>query len=241
MEDDSLEGEDCLLPVLFTPDSKQARLKPRMFFSDTTPVKHEPFPVFLGLVFDRTMSFTKHTNEVKRRMLKRVNALRALTGTSWGADTNTLRVTYKSYVEPVALYGLECYGVSGTAICDRPVNREPLLKAQRNAAKVISGCVPGTPNDLLLVESKLTPINVLATQAAATATERYMRMPASHPTRIAMERTISAKQKLKSRRSWPIVGSSVAEKSGLNRLPREPNWESPCCSGRWPTSRPALR
>jgi len=54
-----------------------------------------PIPVveetkFLGVVFDRKLSFIPHIKHLKDKCTKALNLLRVLAHTSWGADQETL-------------------------------------------------------------------------------------------------------------------------------------------------------
>ena len=62
------------------------------------PVLHlygSPIPVveeskFLGILFDRKLSFTPHIKYLKAECLKALNLIKVLSHTSWGANRTTL-------------------------------------------------------------------------------------------------------------------------------------------------------
>ena len=66
------------------------------------PVLHlygSPIPVvkeskFLGILFDRKLSFIPHIKYLKAKCLKALNLLKVLSHTSWGADRTTLLMQY---------------------------------------------------------------------------------------------------------------------------------------------------
>ena len=70
------------------------------------PVLHlygSPIPVFeeskfLGMIFDRKLSFIPHIKYLKAKCLKALNLLKALSHTSWDADRTTLLKLYQSLV-----------------------------------------------------------------------------------------------------------------------------------------------
>ena len=70
------------------------------------PVLHlygSPIPVieeskFLGILFDRKLSFIPHIKYLKAKCLKALNLLKVLSHTSWGADRTTLLKLYRSLV-----------------------------------------------------------------------------------------------------------------------------------------------
>ena len=79
------------------------------------PVLHlygSPIPVveeskFLGILFDRKLSFIPHIKYLKAKCLK---ALKVLSRTSWGADRTTLLKLYRSLVWSKLDYGCIIYG-----------------------------------------------------------------------------------------------------------------------------------
>ena len=82
------------------------------------PVLHlygSPIPVvdeskFLGILFDRKLSFIPHIKYLKAKCLKALNLLKVLSHTSWGADRTTLLKLYRSLVRSKLDYGCIMYG-----------------------------------------------------------------------------------------------------------------------------------
>ena len=82
------------------------------------PVLHlygSPIPVveeskFLGILFDRKLSFIPHIKYLKAKCLKALNLLKVLSHTSWGADRYTLLKLYRSLVRSKLDYGCIIYG-----------------------------------------------------------------------------------------------------------------------------------
>jgi len=74
-----------------------------------------PIPVvektkFLGLIFDRKLSFIPHLHYLKEKCLKAINLLRVVAHTSWGADQQTLLHLYRSLIRSKLDYGCIVYG-----------------------------------------------------------------------------------------------------------------------------------
>ena len=82
------------------------------------PVLHlygSPIPVveeskFLGILFDRKLSFIPHIKYLKAKCLKALNLLKVLSHTSWGADRTTLLKLYRSLVRSKLDYCCIIYG-----------------------------------------------------------------------------------------------------------------------------------
>ena len=60
----------------FSVDPHQANLQPNLRFN--------PTPTFLGVTFDRTLSFFKHVSSLKAKFFPRLKALRCISAPSWG-------------------------------------------------------------------------------------------------------------------------------------------------------------
>ena len=78
-----------------------------------TPVPVVEETKFLGVVFDRKLSFIphiKHVKHLKDKCTKALNLLRVLAHTSWGADQETLLQLYRSLIQSKLDYGCIVYG-----------------------------------------------------------------------------------------------------------------------------------
>ena len=81
--------------TLFTPDPMQANTHPRIKISDAElPLVRNP--KLLGVYLDTFFSFNTHCVQVANRVRKRNNVLKALAGTNWGQQKETLLLTYKA-------------------------------------------------------------------------------------------------------------------------------------------------
>ena len=65
---------------------------------------------FLGLHFDKTLTWRNHITYLQSRCASPLNLLRTLSGTSWGADRSCLLRLYKALVRSVLDYGCIVYG-----------------------------------------------------------------------------------------------------------------------------------
>jgi len=53
-------------------------------------LKHNPYPVYLGVTLDRTLSYREHLSRSAAKLKRRNNLIAKLAGTSWGAIASTL-------------------------------------------------------------------------------------------------------------------------------------------------------
>ena len=89
--------------TLLTPDTHQAKIHPNIFIENS----HMPLvkcPRILGVYLDPSLSFNKHSQYVAERVSGRNNILKALAGTSWGQQKETLLITYKAVGRSIINY-----------------------------------------------------------------------------------------------------------------------------------------
>ena len=89
--------------TLLTPDTHQAKIHPRILIENS----HLPLvkcPRILGVYLDPSLSFNKHSQYVAERVPGRNNILKALAGTSWGQQKETLLMTYKAVGRSIINY-----------------------------------------------------------------------------------------------------------------------------------------
>ena len=79
--------------TLFTPDTNQHKIHPQVFIKGKL-VKLDKNPKLLGVTFDTMHSFTSHVNNTVIKAKKKINVMKALAGTTWGQDNETLIITY---------------------------------------------------------------------------------------------------------------------------------------------------
>ena len=76
----------------FTPDTHEHLLHPRVKMADKL-VPLEKKQKMLGVTLDTQLTFIQHCNNIAANMQKRNNVLKALAGSTWGWDKETLLTT----------------------------------------------------------------------------------------------------------------------------------------------------
>ena len=66
----------------FSVDPHQANLQPNLLLLGSR-LRFNPTPTFLGVTFDRTLSFSKRISSLKARFFPRLKALRCISASSW--------------------------------------------------------------------------------------------------------------------------------------------------------------
>ena len=128
----------------FSVDPHQANLQPNLLLLGSR-VRFNPTPAFLGVIFDRILSFSKHVSSLK--------ALRCISSSSWGPSKESL-----SLLLTALLRSLLTYASPGWFPFLSATNFTKLERLHRAASRAITGCLSSYPIPLLLYEASLPPL-----------------------------------------------------------------------------------
>ena len=67
-------------------------------------LRFNPTPTFLGVTFDRTLSFSKRVSSLKAKFFPRLKALGCISASSWGPSEKSLSLLYKVFLRPLLTY-----------------------------------------------------------------------------------------------------------------------------------------
>ena len=138
--------------TLITNYSKEHQYRPTLTLNNS-PIPHTHEAKILGVTYNTSMSFAPHINNITTKTSTRLNALRALSGTQFGKDKETLTLVYKQYIRTVLSYAGPAWAptLSNTQL-------HKLQTTQNKALRIITGCTQSTPIDHLHNETKILPI-----------------------------------------------------------------------------------
>ena len=193
----------------FSVDPHQANLQPNLFLLGSR-LRFNPTPTFLGVTFDRTLSFSKHVSSLKAKFFPRLKALRCISASSWGPSKESLSVLYKSF-----LRALLTYASPGWFPFLSATNITKLERLHRAASRAITGCLSSSPIPLLLTEASLPPLRVTLTHFTLFSYERALRLPTSFP--ISGLARLGVKPRL-CRSSWIAFASTHSPTLTLSPL-----------------------
>ena len=94
---------------------------------------------FLGMVLDNSLRWHKHIAEVKADCMRRMNVLKLLAHTTWGAESQTMLRLYNALIKSKIEYGVEAYG--STCI----TNLKKLNSIQNTALRIATGAYRTSP------------------------------------------------------------------------------------------------
>ena len=159
----------------FSTDPHQATFQPRLNLLGF-PLLFNPTPKFLGVTFDRTLSFGAHVQSLCFKFYPRHKALRSIATASWGPTKESLSLLYKAFVRPVLTYASPGWF---PFLCNTATNHLEVL--HRAACRVITGCLISTPSSLLLLEAQLPPLKLTLEHQTFYSFERALRLPPTSP------------------------------------------------------------
>ena len=129
----------------------------------------ESNPVYLGVTLDQRLTLKKHLRNVKEKALRRLNIVKRLASTTWGADKSTLRQLYLGYVRSSMEYNLALQIVSSET------NRAALDRVESNALHFIAGAMKSTPTAACHIHTNVQPLKLRREAAVLEMVERYRR------------------------------------------------------------------
>jgi ribonuclease HI len=108
---------------------------------------------FLGVIFDKKLTFTPHIIHLRKKCERSLNILRVLSNTSWGADRTCLMQIYKSLIRSKLDYGSVVYGSARKSTLKR------LNAIHHSALRLCCGAFRTSPVESLYVDCGETPLN----------------------------------------------------------------------------------
>ena len=140
---------------------------------------------FLGVIFDRKLSFIPHINYLKAKCHKALQLLRVVAHKDWGADKSTLLKLYKSLVRSKLDYGCFIYGSA------RKSYLRCLDSIHHLGLRLALGALRTSPVESLYVEANEAPLSL---RREKLALQYYIKLQ-SFPSNPAFESTINPKYK----------------------------------------------
>ena len=170
-------------------------------------LKHHPYPVYLGVTLDRTLSFKEHVVKLKSKLASRNSLLSKLTTTSWGTDPGTLRQSALSLCYTTAEYCAPVWA--------RSCHAHKVDSVLNNACRIITGTLKPTPLPALYRLSGIAPPHIRREVIAKI--ERYKQMnDPRHPLHGHQE----VRRRLKSRKSFITIEGLDPSQAAAYRVER---------------------
>jgi ribonuclease HI len=209
---DDPAGHDGM-PVIIPGDPTPTILPP----SDTAK--------YLGVWLDKRLSFTIHRKKILAKGAGSLEALRGISGSTWGSSLIAMRKVYQAVIIPQMLWGLSawyCPAARAMPRGDLDKLTHELTKIQKRATILISGAFRGTAGAALDTELFITPIKLRIQQIVEETAIRILTGPQWACPQIA-KATKTRKPSQRRLGGWSPT-EAIAQKTPLRLQPGE-KWE----------------
>ena len=185
---------------------------------------------FLGVIFDKKLTFLPHLKDLKQRCMSALNAFKILCNPEWGGDTTTLLNLYKSLILSKLDYACQVYGSA------RPSYLKMLNPIQNQGLRLAMGAFRTSPETSLHTEANVLPLELRRKQL----TLQYITKISSNPDNPAHKcifhtpKDIILKANAKQKAIKPIGLRVLPELTEIDfnhknteniKVPKIPNWE----------------
>ena len=161
--------------AFFSVDSHQANLQPNLLLLGSR-LRFNPTPTFLGVTFDRTLTFFKHVSSLKAKFFHVSRPYAVFATPHGGPSKESLSILYKSF-----LRSLLTYASPGWFPFLSATNFTKLERLHRAASCAITGCLSSSFIPLILSEASLPPLRVTLTHFTVLSYQRALSLPTSFP------------------------------------------------------------
>ena len=110
---------------------------------------------FLGLIFDRKLTFVPHLRYLRQKCMKALNLLRVIAHAKWSSDEATLLHLYRPLIRSTLDYGTIVYGSA------RKSYLRMLDLIQNQALRLCLGAFRTSPATSMHVEANEMPCNLI--------------------------------------------------------------------------------
>jgi ribonuclease HI len=139
-----------------------------------TPLRIEDQQTYLGVTFDKRMTWKQHVMKAEAKARRKLNIMRKLAGTQWGANEKILKTVYQGSVRPHLEYG------SSSWMTAAKTHHQTLDKVQNQALRIITGAMKSTPIEKMEKTAGIPPLNKRRECKAMLQATKYQSMP-DHP------------------------------------------------------------
>jgi len=144
------------------------------------PIQPSETAKYLGVWLDKRLDFSTHRKKMLAKGASSLEALRGISGSTWGSSLIAMRKVYQAVIIPQMLWGVSAwYCPAARAMPRGDLERltNELTKIQKRAAILISGAFRGTAGAALDTELYLLPIKLRLHQTAEETAIRILTGP----------------------------------------------------------------
>jgi len=190
--------------IHFTRTLKRVNLEASLNLGEHT-VEPETDIRILGVQLDTTLRWQPHLRAVEAQVTHHVNALKAITGSTWGAPMETARKAYCTTVRPAIIFGCNAwYTPAGTKGYRKGIAVK-LQSIQGKCLRAIAGAYKATSTEALEIETYIPPLDLFTEESVARTSTRLRTLRTRFTTQTAVERIQHQTRGSRGRRSAPVI------------------------------------
>ena len=121
------------------------------------------------------MTLNKHLDNIYKKADRRLNLIKHLVSSNWGADKNTLRSLYLAYTRLIIDYNIVLQNMCSKAA------KQNVDKIQNQALRLICGGMRSSPTAACEISANVEPLELRRKKAALDLYERAKRLEPTHP------------------------------------------------------------
>ena len=144
---------------------------------------------FLGIILDNKLNWRPQVEALCAQISKRCNLLKILANSKSGMTNDTLLAIYKALIRSKLDYGSILLNTASKTLTNK------IEVAQNNALRIVLGAMKSTPNNLLYLDSGITPVHHRRTAFSC----KYLIRLSQRPHNPAYE---SAKESYQNNNKW---------------------------------------
>ena len=192
--------------AFFSLDNAEAQWRPQITINGVPP-SCTPSPTFLGVTYDRRMTFGTQVKKVRQQMLRRTNLLRVVGGKTWGWQKQDLRTVYIATQRSVAEYAAAAWTrwLSSS-------NIEKLERTQFQAARSITHHVRSTPTEAVLYEADLPRLEHRFKTLSVLQANKWNSLDVEDPRRVVLNDSVRLRLR---RPDWRTTVHAALSSLGL--------------------------
>ena len=219
-----------MVSAAFHLNSKEAKRELKVKYNnEILPFCFEP--KYLGVTLDRSLTYRRHLESLRKKLTSRVALLRRLAGSGWGAGAITLRIATLALVHSIAEHFVPVWCRSAhTRLIGPTIN---------DALRIVTGCMRPTPADNLPTHTGIQPAGLRRIGATLSLVRRAMEP--GHLLHLEFTRPSSANaRRLKSKNPLVPTAQHLISLSANNNV-RAAQWADYQWNAEWTDSSTRLR
>ena len=146
-----------------------------------TDIEKDENPCYLGVRLDTRLTFKPHIEDISRKVSTRINLLKKLASSNWGANKSSLRQLYTGYVRAIFDYSAPLQATASKS------NQDLLDRKQSQALHFVCGALRTTPTSACEIDANIEPLKIRRDRNTTLTLERFQRMEDTNPCKMMVK------------------------------------------------------